>query len=830
MLTCRLPRAALFCLLLIPLGLPAWAQNRVKDGGMEDLTAASQFQLAQTTGEWWLNPAYPARVTAVDDARLAHSGKLCLRVVPLDRTVGENGQPPREGAVSQGIGALQPGEKYFIRFFARGLGNVAAYVYQYDKNGWQGSTASPGQQLSSNWREYRWYYTVPAGVTNGALAFHVAPGGLMYLDDVSFAPVAAFPAPPAIGEGTFNGNPVYVLENPLVKIAIDPKRGAQVVSVVRKADGQELIPDGAKTGGLFSDHDVSQPWPGEYMNAPYSAAKVDLQDGSAAVRFTYTTSTAKATQMAGLRLEKTISLFPDAPAIRCDMAFTNPTKEGRAVQYWMQNFVTAAGDPTKDTFLRPSAEGLSPVGAQAAQPEFVHDPTAGWTAVSGPQGSVVFTMDYDSLDTLYNCGPGKAQATTEWMLSKVAIPAGKTWETTVWCLVTPLAWVGTASPDLVAGTLVGSGGTGGSSSHPGGGLGGWVELAAATRLLGTVQVTTDLLKITSRYDTPTGKTVEVAEPLQMPGWPLAGQLTPVGYQSAKLNLPGADLKEDTLCLLRTKISGDALAIQYEVPFPVGQPEAQATLPEYSLAPPPKFVLRFEPEKLAIDRTGKLRVLLIRDAGVPAIGARWKLEEVLKGMPGPPEVTVSEHSFIDWKQAGQLTFFPALMEDLLKFQVIILEAPDAAALSPSEQEMLRDYLKAGGGMLVLGGYYSYGKGRWEGTGLGDLMPVKPKSPWDFVQVTAPITVAAQHPALAGVDFGGGPRVIWLQEVDPAPGAQVLLTAGGKPLLVASGGPGKVLCFTGTVLGYEDKAGGTPFWLWDKYPAFLQALISWLGSEK
>lgn len=810
-------RHLLFCPLLLLAALPTLAQNRLQNSGLEELTAGSAFQIAATTGGWWINPAYPARVTAVEDARLAHSGKLCVRVVPLDRALGEGGAPPREGSLCQGLGTLEPGEQYEVRYFARGLGTVSAWVYEYDKNGFHGSQASPPQRLSTNWREYRWYYTVPAGVSSGMLALHVSPGGLMYLDDVAVAPVAALPVPPKLTtmDVTGDGHPDFALENAALKLVIDPARGGQVVSLVRKADNQELIPEQAKLGGLFADHDVSQPWPGEYMNAPYNAEPVDLQDGSAAVRLTYTTA-ARGTQMSGLRLDKTISLLPDAPAVRCDVAFTNPTNEGRAVQYWMQNFVTSSGDPALETYRRPSAKGISELTPAAVQPEFVHDPTAGWTAVSSAKGSVVFTMDYDNLDTLYNCGPCKPGATTEWMMSKVAVPAGKTWQTTVWCLLTQIEDPVFASPSVVAGATYGLAGATAEVTN---------SFGAATRLLGLVEETRSLGEVTMRYDTPTGRTVPVVAPSVVGGpWGPRSRHDLSAWTSATET--GSLRLGDGLWILALTLTGDALTAQYEIPLRVG-----LAAPEYQTTPAPKLVIRFEPDQLEIDRTGNLRVLLIQNEYVKPILQRWRLQEILQGLPGPPEVTVSQHSYINWKMAGQLTFFPALMEDLLKFQVIILESPDAAAFSPSEQEMLRDYVKAGGGILVLGGYYSYGKGRWEGTTLGELMPVKTKGPWDLTQVAAPLVVGAQSPALQGLDFAAGPRVVWAHDVEPLPGAPLLLTAGGKPLLIASPpGQGKVLCFTGTILGYEDQAGGVPFWKWDKYPAFLQSLITWLGSEQ
>ena len=111
-----------------------------------------------------------------------------------------------------------------------------------------------------------------------------------------------------------------------------------------------------------------------------------------------------------------------------------------------------------------------------------------------------------------------------------------------------------------------------------------------------------------------------------------------------------------------------------------------------------------------------------------------------------------------------------------------------------------------------------------------MPVKTKGPWDLVEVKAALEPSAPNPRLKDLALPGPPPgwsgpTTWR----PSPVRRSWPPPGGKPLLVASpAGPGKVLCFAGTILGYEDKAGGTPFWKWDQYPR-LPAVADHLVGE-
>ncbi len=83
--------------------------------------------------------------------------------------------------------------------------------------------------------------------------------------------------------------------------------------------------------------------------------------------------------------------------------------------------------------------------------------------------------------------------------------------------------------------------------------------------------------------------------------------------------------------------------------------------------------------------------------------------------------------------------------------------------------------------------------------------------------------------AALSWQESPRVFWYHTVTPKAGAKVLLSAGGKPLLVAGTfGKGRVAVFAGSVMG-DPPAGRLPFWDWQGWPAVLSATMAWLTAD-
>src|SRR5436305_2365013 len=70
-------------------------------------------------------------------------------------------------------------------------------------------------------------------------------------------------------------------------------------------------------------------------------------------------------------------------------------------------------------------------------------------------------------------------------------------------------------------------------------------------------------------------------------------------------------------------------------------------------------------------------------------------------------------------------FPKTREELFSYRAIILGSVEAASFSPEQLRMIADFVsKRGGGLLVLGGRRSFAEGGWNGTPVGEVLPVIP----------------------------------------------------------------------------------------------------------
>jgi uncharacterized membrane protein len=146
--------------------------------------------------------------------------------------------------------------------------------------------------------------------------------------------------------------------------------------------------------------------------------------------------------------------------------------------------------------------------------------------------------------------------------------------------------------------------------------------------------------------------------------------------------------------------------------------------------------------------------------------------------------------------------PTDQETINKFDVFILGDIDSSYLRPPQQEMLVKRIRAGAGLLMLGGYHSLGPGGYQGTPLGNVLPVTlgnrevGQLPDSFLPQLTPDGI--HHPIFANIDgffptpqgppkTGGLPPLDGCTRVGSArPGATVLATgpatAAKMPVLV------------------------------------------------
>jgi uncharacterized membrane protein len=173
-------------------------------------------------------------------------------------------------------------------------------------------------------------------------------------------------------------------------------------------------------------------------------------------------------------------------------------------------------------------------------------------------------------------------------------------------------------------------------------------------------------------------------------------------------------------------------------------------------------------------------------------------------------------------------FPQRVAALAPYSVVVLADVSLQALGFAGRQALRQFVEAGGGLLVLGGYYSYGRGAVQRSFLEDVLPVTVSGTWDLAPAGPGGTLrAAAGLALpSNLDWTPAPRCFWLHKTAVKPGAKVVLKAGDQPFLVVGEyGKGRVACCTGSVLG-QPGPGETAFWEWPDWPKLLFAAVDYL----
>lgn len=196
--------------------------------------------------------------------------------------------------------------------------------------------------------------------------------------------------------------------------------------------------------------------------------------------------------------------------------------------------------------------------------------------------------------------------------------------------------------------------------------------------------------------------------------------------------------------------------------------------------------------------------------------------------------------------------PNTMEGLSAYDVILLSDIGANSLLlhpdvwlhgktyPNRLKLLRDWTAAGGGLAMIGGYFSFqgidGKARWARTPVEEALPVGCLPYDDRLEIPegfrAVVTGPADHPVLQGLGTEW-PVLLGANEVTlkTRPGVEVLATLpddqGGHPLLVTGTfGQGRTAVWTSDI---------GPHWLpqtfveWPGYATLWRNLLAWLAAR-
>ena len=153
----------------------------------------------------------------------------------------------------------------------------------------------------------------------------------------------------------------------------------------------------------------------------------------------------------------------------------------------------------------------------------------------------------------------------------------------------------------------------------------------------------------------------------------------------------------------------------------------------------------------------------------------------------------------------------------KYDVYVIGDVDSAQLTPEELAALAGTVRQGAGLVMLGGFHTFGPGGYSETPLAELLPVEMDARErqrlgeplrSDVQLAGPLKIAPTKPLgerhyLMGIDDQGPAAWSKLPPLEganklgaPKPGAQMLATAAdNQPLLVVGEAGGRVMAFAG-----------------------------------
>ena len=234
-------------------------------------------------------------------------------------------------------------------------------------------------------------------------------------------------------------------------------------------------------------------------------------------------------------------------------------------------------------------------------------------------------------------------------------------------------------------------------------------------------------------------------------------------------------------------------------------------------PPPA-----KPAGLAMKRDKTLDIHVVRGS----FFSTWRMPAAI-GAVRRAKATASVYESI--YRPFPLLDYPTGWQDLFGKDVVVLFNADAYAVDAAHRQMLVEFVKAGGGLLVFGGRWALAQGEYDGTCLEALLPIDVAKGKLATLGRAPLKLHAHAVAKGAGSLDGAPLV----EVFGAPvkpGATVVCSAGDHAVLALRRvGRGRVAVFAASCYGsYPD--GSTPIWQHKAWPTLMRNVLTWLAGTK
>lgn len=177
-------------------------------------------------------------------------------------------------------------------------------------------------------------------------------------------------------------------------------------------------------------------------------------------------------------------------------------------------------------------------------------------------------------------------------------------------------------------------------------------------------------------------------------------------------------------------------------------------------------------------------------------------------------------------------FPETPAELFDNNVIYLCGADLTALTLRQKNMLAEYVRRGGGLIVFGGHKALDRAGLKGSLLEEVLPVTGGSgipPLKVLPDGAPLARGTAHPVTQFANFDAPPHCFFIHDLTARPDAQTIITVSGRPgVIVGNCGKGRVAVIAMTCFGAPTESQ-TPFWKWRSWINLLRDLAWWVAGQ-
>ncbi len=257
--------------------------------------------------------------------------------------------------------------------------------------------------------------------------------------------------------------------------------------------------------------------------------------------------------------------------------------------------------------------------------------------------------------------------------------------------------------------------------------------------------------------------------------------------------------------------------------------------------------------------GKIRILYVGDSSLTTgtlsassnfaydrrgVGVEITAQKILDAWRKKPSYEVTYLTGWD-----ALAKFPETPEALGYYGVVVLSDVDSdslvlypaersthAPMGPNRLKSIREYVRQGGALLMIGGYATFtgrhNAGNYHRTPVEEALPVNCLAANDDrMETPEGVTVEVkepQHPILNGIDWSPSPIFNGYNRLEVKKGAQVLATfrETGDPMIVVwSFGRGRAMAFASDIAPHW----GAGFQEWKFYERFWDQAMEWLVSR-